>query len=70
MASSVSFVIGMSFVIIIACFFFLVKASDTYWCMHQKTAWLAIFYMCIPTGYALGYVYGGLVSFYLVLYHY
>ncbi|KAG7977318.1 hypothetical protein I3843_05G025900 [Carya illinoinensis] len=28
----------------------------------QKTAWLAIFYMCIPTGYALGYVYGGLVG--------
>ncbi|BBH09271.1 Major facilitator superfamily protein [Prunus dulcis] len=24
----------------------------------QKTAWLAIFYMCIPSGYALGYVYG------------
>ncbi|XP_007041476.2 PREDICTED: probable sphingolipid transporter spinster homolog 2 isoform X1 [Theobroma cacao] len=31
----------------------------------QKTAWLAIFYMCIPTGYALGYVYGGLVGSYL-----
>lgn len=30
--------------------------------LNQKTAWLAIFYMCIPTGYALGYVYGGLVS--------
>lgn len=30
--------------------------------MYQKTAWLAIFYMCIPSGYALGYVYGGLVS--------
>ncbi|XP_039065899.1 probable sphingolipid transporter spinster homolog 2 isoform X2 [Hibiscus syriacus] len=28
----------------------------------QKTAWLAIFYMCMPTGYALGYVYGGLVG--------
>jgi MFS family permease len=26
----------------------------------QKTAWLAMFYMCIPTGIALGYVYGGL----------
>ncbi|KAJ8451753.1 LOW QUALITY PROTEIN: hypothetical protein Cgig2_007236 [Carnegiea gigantea] len=26
----------------------------------QKTAWLAVFYMCIPTGIALGYVYGGL----------
>ncbi|GAV65110.1 MFS_1 domain-containing protein, partial [Cephalotus follicularis] len=28
----------------------------------QKTAWLSIFYMCIPTGYAIGYVYGGLVG--------
>ncbi|KAA8545702.1 hypothetical protein F0562_020847 [Nyssa sinensis] len=28
----------------------------------QKTAWLAIFYMCIPSGVALGYVYGGLVG--------
>lgn len=28
----------------------------------QKTAWLAIFYMCIPAGYAAGYVYGGLVG--------
>ncbi|XP_030538362.1 probable sphingolipid transporter spinster homolog 2 [Rhodamnia argentea] len=28
----------------------------------QKSAWLAIFYMCIPTGYAIGYVYGGLVG--------
>ncbi|KAK9287521.1 hypothetical protein L1049_015942 [Liquidambar formosana] len=28
----------------------------------QKTAWLALLYMCIPTGYALGYVYGGLVG--------
>ncbi|PON97126.1 Major facilitator [Trema orientale] len=30
----------------------------------QKTAWLAMFYMCIPTGVALGYVYGGLVGSY------
>ncbi|KAL9229509.1 hypothetical protein vseg_004969 [Gypsophila vaccaria] len=28
----------------------------------QKTAWLAVFYMCIPTGIALGYVYGGIVG--------
>ncbi|KAF8012289.1 hypothetical protein BT93_I0430 [Corymbia citriodora subsp. variegata] len=28
----------------------------------QKTAWLAMFYMCIPTGVALGYVYGGFVG--------
>ena len=35
--------------------------------MSQKTAWLAIFYMCIPAGYAIGYIYGGLVRFPLVL---
>ncbi|XP_010531329.1 PREDICTED: probable sphingolipid transporter spinster homolog 3 isoform X2 [Tarenaya hassleriana] len=29
---------------------------------EQKTAWLAMFYMCIPTGVALGYVYGGYVG--------
>ncbi|CAI9304227.1 unnamed protein product [Lactuca saligna] len=28
----------------------------------QRSAWLGIFYMCIPTGIALGYVYGGLVG--------
>ncbi|KAK1275321.1 hypothetical protein QJS04_geneDACA015919 [Acorus gramineus] len=28
----------------------------------QKTAWLSVFYMCIPTGIACGYVYGGLVG--------
>jgi len=28
----------------------------------QKTTWLAIFYLGIPTGVALGYIYGGLVS--------
>jgi MFS family permease len=28
----------------------------------KKTAWLATFYMCIPAGTALGYVYGGLVG--------
>ncbi|MFS7920709.1 putative organic anion transporter polypeptide, major facilitator superfamily [Helianthus anomalus] len=28
----------------------------------QRSAWLGIFYMCIPTGVALGYVYGGLVG--------
>ncbi|VFQ78252.1 unnamed protein product [Cuscuta campestris] len=31
----------------------------------QRTAWLGIFYMCIPTGIALGYVYGGLVASHL-----
>lgn len=28
----------------------------------QKTAWLGIFYMCIPSGYAVGYIFGGLVG--------
>ncbi|KAK6945890.1 Major facilitator superfamily [Dillenia turbinata] len=28
----------------------------------QKMVWLGIFYMCLPSGYALGYVYGGLVG--------
>lgn len=28
----------------------------------QKTAWLGMFYMCIPTGIAIGYVYGGQVG--------
>lgn len=28
----------------------------------QKTVWLSIFYMCIPGGYAIGYVYGGVVG--------
>ncbi|PWA85438.1 putative sphingolipid transporter spinster 2 [Artemisia annua] len=27
----------------------------------HRTAWLGIFYMCIPTGISVGYVYGGLV---------
>jgi hypothetical protein len=29
----------------------------------QKAAWLGLFYMCIPSGVALGYVYGGYVSY-------
>ncbi|CAI9265372.1 unnamed protein product [Lactuca saligna] len=29
---------------------------------RQRTTWLGIFYMCIPTGIALGYVYGGWVN--------
>ncbi|XP_071727030.1 probable sphingolipid transporter spinster homolog 2 [Rutidosis leptorrhynchoides] len=28
----------------------------------QRSSWLGVFYMCIPTGVALGYVYGGLVG--------
>ncbi|KAM7470563.1 hypothetical protein LguiA_008746 [Lonicera macranthoides] len=37
---------------------------DDYAPVAQKTAWLGIFYMCIPSGIALGYVYGGLVGGY------
>ncbi|KAL7607461.1 hypothetical protein Lser_V15G16279 [Lactuca serriola] len=29
---------------------------------NNRTTWLGIFYMCIPTGIALGYVYGGWVN--------
>ena len=28
----------------------------------RKTRWLAIFFLCIPTGYALGYIFGGLAA--------
>uniref|UniRef100_A0A7C9DX47 Major facilitator superfamily (MFS) profile domain-containing protein n=1 Tax=Opuntia streptacantha TaxID=393608 RepID=A0A7C9DX47_OPUST len=28
----------------------------------QRTSWLGYFYMCIPVGYAIGYIYGGLVG--------
>ncbi|CAK8530378.1 unnamed protein product [Lathyrus sativus] len=28
----------------------------------QKAVWLAVFYMCIPSGSAIGYIYGGLVG--------
>ncbi|KAI9090887.1 hypothetical protein K1719_028372 [Acacia pycnantha] len=30
--------------------------------VSQKTAWLSVFYMCIPSGFAVGYVYGGFVG--------
>ncbi|GLT85921.1 hypothetical protein SLE2022_040910 [Rubroshorea leprosula] len=30
--------------------------------VSQKSSWLGIFYMCIPTGFAVGYVYGGVVG--------
>lgn len=42
-------------------FVFCLKALSYNPFLYQKTIWLAIFYMCIPTGFALGYVYGGLV---------
>ncbi|KAI3992993.1 hypothetical protein MKX01_009736 [Papaver californicum] len=40
--------------------------SCDFWSINisHKTVWLAIFYMCIPTGIAVGYVYGGLVGGY------
>ncbi|KAI5071219.1 hypothetical protein GOP47_0013470 [Adiantum capillus-veneris] len=31
----------------------------------KKTVWLSLFYMCIPVGMALGYIYGGVVGGYL-----
>jgi len=36
--------------------------------VSQKTVWLGTFYMCIPAGYAVGYIYGGLVRFPLILF--
>lgn len=30
----------------------------------KKTVWLGVFYMCLPSGYAIGYVYGGWVGHY------
>ncbi|KAL3843814.1 hypothetical protein ACJIZ3_001217 [Penstemon smallii] len=32
--------------------------------VSQRTSWLGAFYMCIPTGIAVGYVYGGLIGGY------
>jgi MFS transporter, Spinster family, sphingosine-1-phosphate transporter len=29
---------------------------------ERKTRWLAAFFLCIPVGYAIGYIFGGLVS--------
>eukprot|EP00890_Picochlorum_soloecismus_P002115 jgi/Picsp_1/2904/NSC_01129-R1_protein spinster homolog 1-like len=29
---------------------------------EQKTSWLAIFYLCIPVGYAFGFLYGGIMA--------
>ena len=36
--------------------------ADDYAPPAAKTQWLAVFYLCIPTGYALGYIFGGLVA--------
>lgn len=35
---------------------------DDYAPKEHKTRWLAVFYACIPVGYALGFLYGGLVG--------
>ena len=35
---------------------------DDYAPPGRTTRWLALFYMCIPTGYAVGYIFGGLVA--------
>eukprot|EP00899_Mesostigma_viride_P006890 jgi/Mesvir1/16201/Mv08463-RA.1 len=35
---------------------------DDYAPPEQRTQWLALFYMCIPSGIALGYILGGLVA--------
>ncbi|GBG75536.1 hypothetical protein CBR_g20167 [Chara braunii] len=35
---------------------------DNYAPPHKKSMWLSMFYMCIPAGVALGYVYGGLIT--------
>jgi predicted MFS family arabinose efflux permease len=38
------------------------RPADDYAPPEKKAKWFAFFYMCIPAGYALGYVYGGLVA--------
>lgn len=35
---------------------------DDYAPPEKKARWFAFFYLCIPSGYALGYVYGGLIA--------
>ena len=29
---------------------------------QQKSLWLALMFLCFPSGFALGYIYGGLVA--------
>jgi predicted MFS family arabinose efflux permease len=36
--------------------------ADDYAPPVAKARWFATFYLCIPTGFAAGYIYGGLVS--------
>ncbi len=37
-------------------------AADDYAPPAQKASWFAAFYLCIPVGFAAGYIYGGLVA--------
>ena len=37
-------------------------AADDHAPKAQKTVWLAIFFLCVPAGYALGYIGGGLIA--------
>jgi MFS family permease len=36
--------------------------ADDYAPPAHKAQWFAVFYLCIPVGFAAGYVYGGLVA--------
>lgn len=36
--------------------------TDDYAPPQQKARWFATFYLCIPVGFAAGYIYGGLVA--------
>lgn len=38
------------------------RGADDHAPPRQKALWLGLFYCCIPTGYALGYIFGGLVG--------
>ena len=40
----------------------LLHATDDYAPPEHKARWFATFYLCIPVGFAAGYVYGGLVA--------
>ena len=37
-------------------------AADDYAPVKTKARWFAIFYLCIPVGFALGYIVGGVVA--------
>lgn len=44
------------------CAFLHYVLADDYAPPAQKARWFATFYLCIPVGFAAGYIYGGLVS--------